>query len=49
VSGDFAGIPIDGTTAEFTTAMVWSRQTPPAMLAGLLEAADAAIAAKGWL
>ena len=49
VSGDFAALPIDGTTAEFTTAMVWSRETPPTMLVGLIEAADAAVAANGWL
>ena len=34
---------------EFEIAMAWSKHTPPAMLPGLIEAADAAIAANGWL
>jgi hypothetical protein len=29
--------------------MVWSRETPPPTLSGLVDAADAAIAANGWL
>jgi DNA-binding transcriptional LysR family regulator len=48
-SGDFVALPIDGTNAEFEISMVWSRQTPPVSLPGLIEAADAAIAANGWL
>jgi DNA-binding transcriptional LysR family regulator len=48
-SGDFVGLPIDDATAEFTMSMVWSRQTPPTVLPGLVDAADAAIAANGWL
>jgi DNA-binding transcriptional LysR family regulator len=49
VTGDFVAVPIDDTTAEFSMSMVWSRQTPPAVLPGLVEAADAAIVANGWL
>jgi hypothetical protein len=49
VSGDFVRLPIADTKDEFTMSMVWSRETPPTMLAGLIEAADAAIAANGWL
>jgi hypothetical protein len=48
-SGDFVALPIEGTKDEFTLSMVWSRHTPPALLPGLIEAADAAIAANGWL
>jgi DNA-binding transcriptional LysR family regulator len=49
VSGDFIRLPIEDTTADFTMDMVWSRRTPPRMLAGVVEAADAAIAANDWL
>jgi DNA-binding transcriptional LysR family regulator len=49
VGGDFVSLPIDDAEAEFTVSMVWSRQTPPAMLPALVEAADAAIAVNGWL
>lgn len=48
-SGDFVALPIEGTNAEFEIAMVWNKRTPPATLPGLIEAADAAIAANGWL
>lgn len=48
-SGDFVALPISGTDAQFEISMVWSRQTPPALLPGLIEAADAAIEANGWL
>jgi DNA-binding transcriptional LysR family regulator len=48
VSGDFVGLHIDDATAEFTTAMVWSRRSPPPLLPGLVDAADAAVAANGW-
>ena len=49
VSGDFATVPIKDTGSEFTMSMVWSRHTPPPLLAGLVEAADSAIAKNGWL
>jgi len=48
VSGDFVRLPIADATAEFTLSMVWNRDTPPALLPGLIEAADAAIAANAW-
>jgi DNA-binding transcriptional LysR family regulator len=48
-SGDFVALSIEGANAEFTLSMVWSRHTPPALLSGLIDAADAAIAANGWL
>jgi DNA-binding transcriptional LysR family regulator len=48
-SGDFLGLPIEDATAEFTMSMVWSRQTPPTVLPGLVDAAEAAIAANNWL
>jgi DNA-binding transcriptional LysR family regulator len=49
VSGDFVRLPIADATAEFTISMVWSRETPPALLPGLIEAAEAAIGANNWL
>jgi DNA-binding transcriptional LysR family regulator len=48
VSGDFATLPISDTNAEFTMSLIWSRQTPPVSLAGVLEAADAAVVENGW-
>jgi DNA-binding transcriptional LysR family regulator len=48
-SGDFVALAIEDATAEFVLSMVWSTRTPPSMLPGLIEAADAAIAANGWL
>jgi DNA-binding transcriptional LysR family regulator len=48
-SGDFVGLPIEDANVGFTIALVWSKQTPPTMLAGLIEAADAAIDANNWL
>jgi DNA-binding transcriptional LysR family regulator len=48
-SGDFVALPIEGTKEEFTLSMVWSTHTPPALLSGLIDAADAAIVANGWL
>jgi DNA-binding transcriptional LysR family regulator len=49
VSGDFATVPIKDTDVEFTMSMLWSRHTPPALLRGLVEAADAAIARNSWI
>jgi DNA-binding transcriptional LysR family regulator len=49
VSGDLVGLPIDDAKPEFSMSMIWSRQTPPALLAGLIDAADSAIAANKWL
>jgi DNA-binding transcriptional LysR family regulator len=49
VSGDFATVPIRDADSEFTMSMLWSRHTPPPLLTGLLEAADAAIARNNWL
>lgn len=48
-SGDFVGLPISDASVDFTISLVWSKHTPPAVLSGLIEAADAAIAANGWL
>lgn len=48
VSGDLATVPIEVGDAEFKLGMIWSRRTPPAFLAGLLEVADAAIARNNW-
>lgn len=48
ISGDFVTIPIDGATAEFTMELIWNRETPPAVLPALLEAADAAAEANAW-
>jgi DNA-binding transcriptional LysR family regulator len=48
-SGDFVALPIADADADFEICMVWSRQTMPATLPHLIEAADAAIAANGWL
>jgi DNA-binding transcriptional LysR family regulator len=48
-SGDFVGLPISDAEIDFTISLVWSKQTPPAVLAALLEAADAASVANGWL
>jgi DNA-binding transcriptional LysR family regulator len=48
-SGDFVALPIEDANAGFEICMVWSKQTPPGMLEALIEAADAAIAANGWL
>jgi DNA-binding transcriptional LysR family regulator len=49
VGGDFLAIPISDSDAEFTMSLIWSRQTPPLVLQGLLEAADAAVAESDWL
>jgi DNA-binding transcriptional LysR family regulator len=49
VGGDFATVRIKGTEAAFTMSMLWSKHTPPALLAGLIEAADVAIAKNDWL
>jgi DNA-binding transcriptional LysR family regulator len=49
VSGDFATVPLTGTDAQFTMSMLWSRHTPPPLLSGLVEAADAAVAKNNWL
>jgi DNA-binding transcriptional LysR family regulator len=49
VSRDFATVPIVDAGGEFTMSMLWSRHTPPAILGGLIEAADAAIANNNWL
>jgi DNA-binding transcriptional LysR family regulator len=49
VGGDFATVPIKDADAEFTMSMLWSTHTPPALLSGLIEAADVAIAKNGWL
>jgi DNA-binding transcriptional LysR family regulator len=48
VGGDFVTVPISDGDAEFQVALVWSRETPPPVLPGLLEAADAAVAENGW-
>jgi DNA-binding transcriptional LysR family regulator len=48
-SGDFVGLPISDADVDFTISLVWSKETPPAVLPALIEAADAAIAANGWL
>jgi hypothetical protein len=48
VGGDFVTIAISDSDAEFAMSLVWSRQTPPRVLRGLLEAADGAIAENGW-
>jgi DNA-binding transcriptional LysR family regulator len=48
-SGDFVALPIADVDAEFEICMVWSKQTAPAILPGLIKAADAAIAANAWL
>jgi DNA-binding transcriptional LysR family regulator len=48
-SGDCVALAIDGPEDVFTLSMVWSRETPPPTLSGLVDAADAAIAANGWL
>jgi hypothetical protein len=49
VSGDFVALPIHDDVEHFAILMVWSRFTPPLVLPGLVEAADAAIVANGWL
>jgi DNA-binding transcriptional LysR family regulator len=49
VSRDFATVPIEDGDVEFTMSMLWSRHTPPPLLSGLLEAADAAISKNDWL
>ena len=49
VSVEFVALQISDATAEFTTSIVWAYQTPPAILDELLQAADSAIAANGWL
>jgi DNA-binding transcriptional LysR family regulator len=49
VSGDFVTVPIEGTDAEFTLSMLWNRNTPAPILPRLLDVADAAIRANGWL
>lgn len=49
ISGDFVALPIADATADFEICMVWSKHTPPATLPGLIEAADGAIVANGWL
>jgi DNA-binding transcriptional LysR family regulator len=48
VSGDFVTLTISDTNAEFTISLVWSLQTPPVALVGVLEAADTAVAENGW-
>jgi DNA-binding transcriptional LysR family regulator len=48
-SGDFVALPIEGAPKDFRLCMVWSTRTPPTMLPGLIEAADAAVAANDWL
>jgi hypothetical protein len=48
-SGDFVALPIEGAPKDFRLCMVWSTRTPPTMLDGLIEAADAAVAANDWL
>lgn len=48
VSGDLVTVPVDNGRAEFTISLIWSAETPPAVLPALLEAADAAIAENGW-
>jgi len=49
VGGDFATVQIKDTDVEFTMSMVWSKHTPPALLTGLIEAADEAIARNSWI
>jgi len=48
VSGDLITVPIENSNIEFAISLIWSRQTPPRVLQGLLEAADAMIADNGW-
>lgn len=48
VSGDLVTVPINNGEVEFTMSLIWSRETPPAVLPALLEAADAAAADSGW-
>jgi DNA-binding transcriptional LysR family regulator len=48
VSGDFVTLPIREADAEFTMSLIWSRETPPVALAGVLEAADASVAENDW-
>jgi DNA-binding transcriptional LysR family regulator len=49
VSRDFATVPIENASGQFTMSMLWSTQAPPATLTGLIEAADAAIVRNNWL
>jgi DNA-binding transcriptional LysR family regulator len=37
------------SSATFTTSLIWSRQTPPGMLPGLLEVVDSMSSSNGWL
>ena len=48
VGGDFIAVPIADTTDEFTISLLWSTDTPPAVLPRLLEAADGAAVENGW-
>jgi DNA-binding transcriptional LysR family regulator len=48
VSGDLVTLPINDGDAEFTMSLVWSRETPPAVLPVLLEAAESAAADNDW-
>jgi DNA-binding transcriptional LysR family regulator len=48
-SGDFVALPIVDSNVGFEICMLWNEQSPPAMLDAVIEAADAAIIANGWL
>ena len=48
VSGDHVAVPINNGQVEFTMSLIWSRETPPAVLPALLEAVDSAVADNNW-
>jgi DNA-binding transcriptional LysR family regulator len=48
ISGDLVTVPIENASMDFAISLVWSRTTPPTVLAPLLEATDAMIAENSW-
>jgi DNA-binding transcriptional LysR family regulator len=42
-------LPIQNSSATFVTSLLWSKQTPPGMLPGLLEVVESMSSSNGWI
>jgi DNA-binding transcriptional LysR family regulator len=46
---EVVSLPMRNSSATFVTSLLWSSQTPPGMLPGLLEVVDSMSSSNGWL